>query len=84
METVARTFALPAVIGVLGLASAAAAAGASAAPEPTVEVQSSAGLAPDARSISVQVMAHDRSVGRSWRLSSPSRNREHQDSRGSR
>jgi hypothetical protein len=57
METVARTFALAGLIALLGLVAAVAPAGARAAPEPTVDVQSVAGLAPDGRSIGVQVLA---------------------------
>jgi hypothetical protein len=57
MRTVARTFALVGLIALLGLGTASAPAGARVTPEPTVAVQSVAGLAPDAQSIGVQVLA---------------------------
>jgi hypothetical protein len=55
MHTVSRTFAFAVLIALLGLG--AAPAGARVAPEPTVDVQPVAGLAPDAHSIGVQVIA---------------------------
>jgi len=51
-----RTFALTGVIVLLG-AGAAAPAGARLAPRPSVDIQSSAGLAPDGQSMTVQVLA---------------------------
>jgi hypothetical protein len=57
MATVARAYALVGVIALLGLVAAVAPAGARVASQPTVEVQSVAGLAPDGRSIGVQVLA---------------------------
>ncbi|MGH3133403.1 MAG: hypothetical protein ACRDNY_06615 [Gaiellaceae bacterium] len=52
----ARSLAVAGVIALLGLV-AASPAGARVAPEPTVDVQPVAGLAPDGRSIAVQVLA---------------------------
>jgi hypothetical protein len=57
MATVARTHSLVGLIALLGLVAAVAPAGARVAPQPTVAVQPVAGLAPDARSIAVQVLA---------------------------
>ena len=57
METVPRTFALAGLIALLALMAAAAPAGARAGPEPTVDIQSVAGLTHDGRSIGVQVLA---------------------------
>src|SRR6266540_4472311 len=57
METVARTFALAGLIALVGLVVAAAPVGARVTPEPTVDIQSIAGLAPDAQSVGVQVLA---------------------------
>jgi len=57
MEAVARTLARAGVIALVGLVAAAAPAGARVTPEPTVDIQPVAGLAPDGRSIGVQVLA---------------------------
>jgi hypothetical protein len=57
MQTVTRTFALAGLIALLGVVTAVAPAATRVTPQPTVEVQSVAGLAPDGRSISVQVLA---------------------------
>jgi len=56
MEAVARTLALAGVIALLGFV-AAAPAGARVAPEPTVDIQPVAELAPDGQSIGVGVLA---------------------------
>jgi hypothetical protein len=57
METVARTVALAGVIALLGLVGPTPPGGARVSPEPTVDVQTVAGLAPDAQSVGVQVLA---------------------------
>jgi hypothetical protein len=74
MTTAARTFALAGLIALLGLAAAVAPAGARVPPQPTVDVQPVAGLAPDRRSIGVQVLT---SCPERWTVeeASPSRAR---------
>jgi hypothetical protein len=57
MTSAARTFALVGLIALLGPTAAVAPAGARVAPRPTVAVQPFAGMAPDGRSIGVQVLA---------------------------
>ena len=57
MKAVVRTLVLTGLIALLGSVATAAPAGARVAPEPMVDIQSVAGLAPDARSIGVQVLA---------------------------
>ncbi len=57
MEDPVRTLARAGMIALVALVAAAAPAGARVTPEPTVDIQSVAGLAPDGRSIGVQVLA---------------------------
>jgi hypothetical protein len=57
MKVFARTLALVGVVALLGVVAAAAPAGARVTAGPAVEVQGVAGLAPDGRSIGVQVLA---------------------------
>jgi hypothetical protein len=57
MKVVVRAFAVAGVTALLGLMAAAAPASARVAPQPTVDLQPVAGLAPDGRSIGVQVLA---------------------------
>ena len=57
MKTVARTVLLAGVIALLGLVVPIAPGGAHVSPEPTADIQSVAGLAPDAQSVDVQVLA---------------------------
>lgn len=57
MTTVARTYALARLIALVGLVAAVAPAGARVVPQPAVDVQPVARLAPDGRSIGVQVLA---------------------------
>jgi len=57
MKAFVRPLAVAGLIALLGFVAAAAPAGARVAPEPTVDIQPVAGLAPDGRSIGVQVLA---------------------------
>lgn len=57
METVARTLAVAGLTALLGFVAGTAPAGARVTPEPRVDIQSVAGLAPDGRSIGIQVLA---------------------------
>jgi hypothetical protein len=57
MKAFVRPLGVAGLIALLGFAAAAAPAGARVAPAPTVDIQSVAGLAPDGRSIGVQVSA---------------------------
>lgn len=57
MKTFVRQLAIGGLIAVLGFVAAAGPATARVAPEPRVDVQPVGGLAPDARSIGVQVLA---------------------------
>jgi hypothetical protein len=57
MEVVARTLALLTAIALLGAVAAATPADARVTPAPAVAIQGVAGLAPDGRSVAVQVLA---------------------------
>lgn len=57
MNAFARPLAVAGLIALLGFVASAAPVGARATPTPTVDIQPVAGLAPDARSVGVQVLA---------------------------
>jgi hypothetical protein len=57
MQAVVRTLALAGVVALLGVLAAAAPAAARVTAGPAVQIQGVAGLAPDGRSVSVQVLA---------------------------
>lgn len=57
MQAFVRPLAVAGLVALLGLVATTAPAGARVAPAPEVDVQAVAGLAPDARTVSVQVLA---------------------------
>ena len=57
MQALVRPLAVAGLVALLGLAATTAPAGARVAPQPEVEIQVVAGMAPDARTVGVQVLA---------------------------